>query len=347
MKPASTPESLRRQTADVLGRQEPWPAVASPRPPRAGDLLMLSTQDEPPDFWLVVEQQPGPDAGLRLAPADVDPICGASDVALAATAAAGALTVRCAFAVWLPSAAVRPLARAGSLEQPSLTKVRERLDALDAGESAGTALDLDTEAELAYRDLLAELDAARDQLLAGARASEASDGATPHRPSAARPFTSPLAIAASLLLALAFGLITGWTWRGSRVPARPPQVASPEPLTNLPFEWLAPSQALRGRAPGEPSKILTVPPQAPYFALFLDVGVGSGETDFQLEIRDRDAGEVVWQGDARRTGTAEVFVLLPTAGLSPGDYAFTLESASDPDHPRLVYELRIAHGAAP
>ncbi len=342
MKPASSLDALRQQTADALSRQPAWPAVAAVRPARAGDLLMVTDSDTRPDFWLVTELSSSPVERLRLVPADIDPICGASDVVLPDDEATGALTARCAFAVWLDADAVRPLARAGSVADESLEKVRQLLTALDGGQETGTELDRDTEAELEYRDLVAELTDARDQLIASAGGSRSQGPRTETAPPPARRFTGSSALAASVLLSLSLGLVMGWMGRDLwlKGPSSPPA-----PLVDVPFEWLSPGGQIRNQA-GDSVREITLDPGMPYIALFLDVGVG-GATEYRLEIRREGALEPWWSGKARRTGAAEIFVLLPTEGLEPGEYSLEVYSDGDSAAPRFVYPLRFERPSGP
>ncbi len=339
-------EGLRWQTARVVNHQQSWPAVAAPRLLRVGDLLMMTASDLRPDFWLVAENASDSGDRLQLVPADIDPICGSGDVALPDDGATGALTVRCGFAVWLEAESVRPLARAGSVDACSLELIRARLAALDAAEPIGTAPDRDTEAELEYRDLVAELTEARDRLLA--KAGRSNSEVPVSRPKTevvpARRFAGSLALAASLLLSLSLGLVAGWIGRGSGTESQTPAVTPDGPLAGVPFEWLSPRVKIRNQTRDSITEIS--PADTPYVALFLDVGVSGEGGEYRLDIRRQGAADIWWSGSARRTGTAEIFILLPTAGLEAGDYALELSSVADPEM-RVSYDLRITAAGQP
>ncbi len=338
MKNSDVKNALRLRTGRASSRS-PGPARSEIAAP--GEILALvEPTSSRPDFWLVVERRDLPTPAWRWVPADLDPLVTAADVAVGSEL--GPLTARCELAFWIDADRLPPLKIVGKLSEADLQAVLHQLADQDVVKPAN-GLDQDTRAELEHRDLVAELTAARRRLLdlADSDPGAAKDRAqAPSNGSLGWPRNATLALAASALLAV--GLAAGWLGRGSQLDDHAAaRISRPrvEPLANLPFEWLSPRAATRQGETSEPPRALKLG-DARYVAVFLDVGVGS-KLEYRLELFFEGSETAVWSGRARRTGTAEVFLLLPTEPLKPGDYRLELFDPSDPDTPRFIFELRL------
>lgn len=327
----STSEGLRGQTAGAL-RRLPAPGDGYPG---VGDLMIAGVDDRRPDFWLVAGEG---EAGYHLVPVDIDPMLGRFDVALDGRSELGALTARCAHALWLKR--IGSFTSAAVVDERGLADVRRALEALDRGIELGTELELETEEELEYRDLVTEIDEARSRLresaaAVGPRAIDDRPAPAPARSSRrATRWRVSMPLAASWLACIGLGVLLGLVLDSA--PHGPP---APEPLAGVPFDWLAPQGQIRG----EPPQILAVDPEVPYLALFLQVGMVAETSAYRLELR-QPSGQLRWSREAWRADTGEILVLVPTTGLAPGDYSLLLfeSSAGEPDaEPLSVYALRL------
>ncbi|MCG8463071.1 MAG: hypothetical protein MI919_42860 [Holophagales bacterium] len=355
-------EHLRERTAQALRR---LPASVARRPARLGDLLVAEHAEQRPDFWLLAEQR---DTGWRLVPVDIDPICGRFDVALGGQNAFGALTARCALGLWIEASGIESLSVAGPVGEGELARIRSCLASVDRGLERGTELERETEQELEYLDLVAEIDRARVRL--GGHATQPLHPAErnltlPWRrrsSPAGRPHLRPwMLLAASWLFGLGLGLVLGGSWPGSSglgssglgssgLGSSSPGSTSPEesvnekpprsePVAGLPFEWLAPHERLRGGPP----PALRLEPDMPYLALFLEVGMLAERPLYRLELRRRDGGRVLWSREAESSETGEILVLVPTADLRSLDYElllFELGEEASPE-PLRTYGFRL------
>ena len=111
-----------------------------------------------------------------------------------------------------------------------------------------------------------------------------------------------------------------------------------DPLVNVPFAYLAPRDPTRGEPMG-----LTVPQEASYLFLVLQVLDTRPFQDLRLEIVRRDTGARVWSRNGLiRNKTNEVRLALPLELLPVGEYRlhlFGLEGGTV--EPMGEYELKI------
>ncbi len=337
MKDLDLKNALRLQTGRASSRS---PGSVHSEIAAPGEILTLVDRaSSRPDFWLVVERRDLPTPAWRWVPADLDPQATATD--LVVESEVGPLTVRCELALWIAADRLPRLRIVGKLSTADLQAVLQHLSDRDAAIQEN-GLDQDTRAELEHRDLVEELTAARNRLLDTADSQLAAVQERATKPSAGPsswPRNATLALAASALLTV--GLAAGWLGRGQVDDHPATRISRPEvePLVNLPFEWLSPRAAIRQGETSEPPRALTLG-DARYIAVFLDVGVGS-KLEYRLKLFFEGSETAVWSGRARRTGTAEIFLLLPTEPLKPGDYRLELFDPSDPDTPGLIFELRL------
>lgn len=336
MKNPDLKEALRLQTGRASDRPS-GPArdvIAEP-----GEILALVDRTPSrPDFWLVVDRRDLPTPAWRWVPADLDPLATAADLSI--DTELGPLTARCELALWIAADRLPRLRIVSKLSTADLQAVLQHLLDRDIA-IRENGLDQDTRAELEHRDLVAELTAARRRLLDAAEFEPSvGDRATaPSAGSSSWPRDATLALAASALLTV--GLAAGWLGRGQVDDQPAARISRPgvEPLVNLPFEWLSPRATIRNGEPSETRRALALG-DSRYVAVFLDVGVGSN-IEYRLELFLEAPETPVWSGRARRTGTAEIFLLLPTEPLEPGDYRLELSDPSSPESPSLIFELRL------
>jgi len=328
MNAGDIPDRLWEASRQALTRSQRARAERESRgaEPRPGDVLLFAATAEPGVLWVVVEADPEADR-YRLVAADGHLLVGSADVAVAAGAACGALSVRCAVEVELAArdlAAGRP---AGVLDLEVLDRVRGKRAAIAAGESVGSWLERETDAEVEYRDWMADVGQAA-ALLARAPAGRILEFRPPVRRGV---LGSPWAIAATVLLAVSLGLAAGVAWERGR--QRPP---SPEAVLNLPFVDLYP-MALRGAAR------LEVPSTAPLVHLILALDDPRPYPEYRLELRERREGTLTWSSrDLERIGT-RVSVALPRALFGTGEYELRLYGLRDAESVELgEYALEIA-----
>ena len=337
MKDIDIKNTLRLQTGQASG---PPPSSTRSEIAEPGEILALVDRTPSrPDFWLVVERRDRPTPAWRWVPADLDPLATAADLPI--DTELGPLTARCELALWIAADRLPRLRIVGKLSSADLQAVLQHLSDGDIAIQEN-GLDQDTRAELEHRDLVEEVTAARRRLLdvAEVEPSIVEDRATaPSAGSSSWPRDATLALAASALLTV--GLAAGWLGRGQVDDQPEARISRPgvEPLVNLPFEWLSPRATVRNGETSETRRALALG-DAQYVAVFLDVGVGSN-IEYRLELLLEASENPVWSGRARRTGTAEIFLLLPTEPLGPGDYRLELLDPSSPESPRLIFELRL------
>jgi len=95
---------------------------------------------------------------------------------------------------------------------------------------------------------------------------------------------------------------------------------SGQPLTNIPFLWLQPREALRGEPVPIPRSA-----HSPYLLLILDLGDAAPSPEYWLEVSRPDAPGILWRiGGLERTGLTELTVALPQRLLKAGEYRLRL-----------------------
>jgi hypothetical protein len=160
---------------------------------------------------------------VLVVPADSMPLRGPADVAVTPAPPLGPLTLRCAHGVWIELERLEPGPRGGLLPDVAVHEARERRRAAAeaAGGPFGTPLEREAEIDPEYRHWVESvLIPAREAMVAAAAGADAP--VEPPEPIAARPPVSladrrrrrgrlpgPWALAASVLLLLAAGLLAG------------------------------------------------------------------------------------------------------------------------------------------
>lgn len=328
--PKNRLEALRHRTGEARAAVESALRAPPDDSLRPGGLYLVPATAELPIEWAVLEAGPGIARPL-LVPADVQPFLARTDVRVPSTEPCGPLALRCGFSVRLPEAAFEPgtWKRTGSLTAKTLGRARQRQRELAAGAGPpprrGSADD-DPE----YRNWVTEvLEPARAAL----EALDPGSGVIPFRARSSRwsPRGNPWAVAASVLLAVSVGSLGGLWWQHRELAElRRAHVLNPPDYTV--------------RAGERGSNEVVVPSGESHVLLFLqhpEDGVFSQDT-YRLVISRRGPRghqEEVWREEVRAR-VAQVFVLVATDLLPPGDYVFRLE---DPRIGREVvtYDLEV------
>ena len=229
-------ELLRRQTGEARQRQvelEAQIAQRSRQPPEPGDLFVFAETAEHDVEWAILERDPADSRRLLAVPADTCSLAGSADVAVGAGKPRDDLTLRCGHPVWLDAETLDPGLRTGALEASTVERARQRLALVESGAAIPSvrARDVDDEAE--YRNWIEIIEQARAAVpsLPAADASDSEGGGkvVPFDRSSRWSSTSTvLAIAASVLLAMTFGL-----GRELRETTREHQAAVAERLADL------------------------------------------------------------------------------------------------------------------
>lgn len=311
-------ERLRRQTAEARKRYAETETELRGRlraAPRPGELFLLAASGGQPVEWAVVEAHPDDPRRLWVVPADANPLAGGADVTVPAEADCGPLTLRCAFGLWVDAGECDPETRTGSLPGESLERARSRHRALARGASGGAPGDAVAESE--YRAWIAEV-------VEPARRALGDGRVVTFRPRPQRWYESPLAMAASILLALGVGFGGGAAWR-----------RTVEPWVNVPFLSLSPAEPSRGD-----ERTLKVPAGSEFFVLLLNVVSVDSHESYGLEVVGPGLGEPFRRAGLKRTGATTLSIALP-AEWPEGEYELRLLAPSG--SPLTTYMLRIEY----
>lgn len=208
-------ERQRLETLKVSARfAQALAAVESQadRPPRPGDTFLL-----PQTWgleWLVVATSPGGGEPRHLVvPMDDNPLLGSNDVE-AVDELGRPLSLRCGFGEWLDGEALDHRQRTGALGPEVVRAVEEKREEIAAGTVEGTVLEQEVDDDPAYRAWICEvLEPGRAGLAQGSAVESLPQTpgkvlkwASPSRWTAA---SSPLGVAASVLLLVGLGLSGG------------------------------------------------------------------------------------------------------------------------------------------
>jgi len=173
--PKNHRQRLRQETREAQGRYDRARDDLGHRKgggPRPGDLFAFAETAEHSVLWLVLEavlDAPSSESFLLLA-ADLHPAVGSTDMATPAESACGSLSLRCAFEIWLETAAFEAAKHSGTLEPEVLEQARRKRAEIAAGTILGSSLERETDADPEYQDWLEEGPArAQAVLLAGQR----------------------------------------------------------------------------------------------------------------------------------------------------------------------------------
>lgn len=199
--------------------------------PAVGDLFVIEATAAYGVEWAVVECESEASGDFCVVPADTGSLVGGADVEVTGGSMAGPLVLRCAHALSVPAAVLRPEMRTGQLAPDSLTRVRDRCQQLATGQVQPGGDALEAQADPEYEALERQLLRPATRALAKAaalveepRAREAEEEGAPAIPPAdrvstfpARAWRQPLAWAATLLLVASLGFARGFFARGGRV----------------------------------------------------------------------------------------------------------------------------------
>ena len=122
------------------------------RPPETGDVFAVERTADFGVEWVVLAHE-GADARRLLAvPADGGALLGSGDLEIPESAPAGALILRCRFGTWLDAALLSKGRRVGVLAADDVERARERWSAIARGETVGSKLERETDADPEYQD---------------------------------------------------------------------------------------------------------------------------------------------------------------------------------------------------
>lgn len=305
-------QELKRLTAEAYRRGTPVSETGAD--PELGALYHLEACPEPGVEWLVVEVETAVGDGLVI-PVDSLPLLGSSDIAVASDLAAGPLSLRPDFGVWIGSDVFSRDRRSAALGAQDLDRVQAWRRELAGGEEAATtASDIDFDPDyLAWRRAL---EVARNAIARthGGRVDK-SDGAVrtddhDRSPTLRRGKAAyrPLAAAAAIAVALGAG---AWIWNLQKERDRLARQLEIERQPELAIPWLLAPLGTRRGSPEE----LIVPPGAHSIALLIEAANGD-----RLEIRDA-AGDEIWFAIVERIDSPdEALVRIPVERMPPGDY---------------------------
>lgn len=342
MQHPSEMERFRDATREAAARAARARTEAAQRAPRSGDLFLFAETAESGVLWALVATDPS--ARCQLVAADALAFTGSRDVAVPASAACGALRLRCGVIVDLPPAALESAQQAGQLPTESLERLHARLAAVQAGHEVGSELERQTDCELAYREWTeVTLGSAQSTLVRAYPLKEAAPlavAASPPARSAAGVsfFSRSWRLAAAILVAVSVGLLSIAVAQRRQiaellgvVEGQRQQIAELEALPpasrihgNLPFVHL-PASGTRSEA-----ELLEVPSTAPWVAVFLQLDGPQQYPEYRLEVLNRRTGRQVGAVDRlTRMGIAEVSVALPRGMLDDGEYRLLLYGRRD------------------
>jgi hypothetical protein len=316
--------SSSRAAAELAGRRG--------QPAAPGDLYLCAATREFPLEWLVVARAGRRRPLLLVFPADTNPLLGEADLAVPATAAAGALSLRCRHGVWVREDALEPGLRTGHLPADDARKVLRRHRELRRDHASLPSL-LTDDAGADEQDWEETVLAPARSALAAVHGEAPAAWEGPAESLAAAPRRGLLGLAAALVLTIA-GTGSWLAWQQVEIrrlerqaqrlraePRREPAAAwLRQPLVNVPFAWLQPQEPLRGAA-----STIERPADAPLLLVILELPESESAGQFSLELTRRAAPGVLWSARGlRRTGLAEVTVALPNELLAPGEYRLRL-----------------------
>ena len=339
-------DRLRGPLEESLGRWARARAASDERrsatPPRPGDIFVFAVTAERSVLWLVAEHDPDQDRFLAV-PADSTLLTGSADVAVPAEAQGGALSIRCAFGVWLVARDFVDAKRTGFVEPEILERVRQKRTEIEAGHLIGSLLDHSTDAELEYQDWMEVVKNAELKLFQQLRRHEAAAfSSTPK----ARPPSIALRIAASVFLVTSLFLLARVFSQQREIAQLESRLASAggtgsasgllQAQVNVPVILLERGVAVRGEA-----QVVKVPYDSS--SLLLIFNVDASFAGYRLRIRSKATGTTVWSNNELTKRRVEgLTALLPFSILPPGEYQLDLHGIREGQpEPVERYTLRI------
>ena len=159
-------ERIRTAIADAATRLAQQPVQTDSRgTPTPGDLYVFDVGEDIGLEWLVVRFHPDDHGLILLAPADDFPFAGTPDLTIPRELVNRLLTVRCGETDWFPASFCTPRLRVGTVPEPALSLVRQRLADLARGRAIPTA-DRSIELDPEYEEWIDDVSKARVALLA-------------------------------------------------------------------------------------------------------------------------------------------------------------------------------------
>ena len=189
-------------------------AVKNDRRPEPGDLVLFPETRGFPVEWAVLGPVPGRPELVLVVPADTHLKVGTADVEVPEDSPLAPLVLRCAFGVQLGEARLATAHRTGDALAPEdVSAVRRVWEARERGESVGSLLTQEVDADPDYQDWI------EDVLLPARAALTAAPAVAPVVPLRRRPaiFGNSLALAASVLLLVSVALAGGLFWQDERL----------------------------------------------------------------------------------------------------------------------------------
>jgi hypothetical protein len=117
-----------------------------------GSLYALQEVAEFPLEWAVVATDREDAARLLVVPADANPAAGSADLFLAPSSRGGPLSLRCAFATWLPRAFLAGRPASGRLDPAAAADAALRVQEIERGGFAGDPLGREMDRDPEYLD---------------------------------------------------------------------------------------------------------------------------------------------------------------------------------------------------
>lgn len=295
-------EALRLSTAEALrgGASAPPSSNGHPLP---GALFAFPETADLAVEWAVLAVEE--DGRLLVVPADTNPLRGSSDVTVADTAAAGPLSLRCAFGLSLPAGAFATGRRTGALAPGDVETACCKRQAVAAGPLRGDSLGREVDADPEYEDWVEDILTPAHDALAKRSAEAPSPAITPFVRQArvpTRPMLQHLALAASLVLSVGLGLWALSLYRERADLRQPTEVAYDEVFF---FE------TLRGVT------TVAIPAHNQRFVLTLRFSGAPYFPTYTIEVLGPD-GELLWM--AEREGQSDVTIDFLRSTLTDGIY---------------------------
>ncbi|MCP4654588.1 MAG: hypothetical protein GY856_04110, partial [bacterium] len=332
-------ERVREPQERALNRYARTRAESTARrdqPPQPGEILAFPETAGRGVLWAVIDQDPADPQRFLLVAADVEPLAGSADVAVAASGERGPWSLRCRFAIRLRAAELVGAKRAAYLESEVVERVRRKRTRIAAGEAVGSALEQETDAEPEYQDWLGELEKARTALSGKQRPEAGEPGEVALFPSRSRwrPSGNFYALAASILLVVSLGL-SGWIrWQSNEISRLKREL---DAEVNVPVVVFS-----QGDVRGEAKSVILSPAVSSFVLMFQP---SEDYPRYRLEIRDKDTDTVVWSTDELSSVEIEMFELsvkLPRRHWPAGEYRLHLAGLRDGRaEPLGEYALRI------
>ena len=317
-------QQLGQRLAKALASQEAGMRDRQGGGSRVGELYAFEGTGDLPVQWVVIEQDSTNEGHWLLIAADSNPLVGSADVAVSGAAATGALSFRCRCVLRLDERGLERGRRTGSIDRATVEQIQRERDLLAANVEVGSSLEKEVDFEPEYQDWMAELDAMRQELRKRLRSTQVAASRAPlfassskgrQRPrfsARERGWERPLALAASLLLALSVGFGGGVFWHSRK--AEGPS----GPVVDAPWHIFPRAAPVRGDA----EEVA----EGAFWLFNLEIAE-SRYPAYRLEVSTL-AGRLIWGDVLTKTGPFELSVRMTSASLPAGKYQLHLFGVS-------------------